>query len=72
MRFLEKPHEIWANGRFEDKRAVLKLAFTDRLSYVPKQGYRTPDLSLPFRVLDGHLGQNNKMVSTPRIELGTF
>jgi len=72
MKFLEKPHEIWVHGRFEDKRAVLKLAFTDRLSYVRNEGYRTPDLSLPFRVLDGHLGQEKEMVPTPRIELGTF
>jgi site-specific DNA recombinase len=72
LKFLEEPHKIWAYGRFEDKRAVLKLTFTDRLTYVRNQGYRTPDLSLPFRMLDGSLGQKNKMVPVPRIELGTF
>jgi hypothetical protein len=30
---------------------VLKLAFGDRLSYVRNEGFRTPDLALPFKVL---------------------
>ncbi len=61
LRFLQEPHKIWAFGRFEDKRAVLKLAFTDRLTYVRNEGYRTPDLSLPFRLLGDDFGQNLKM-----------
>ena len=72
MRFLQEPHKIWACGRFEDKRAVLKLTFTDRQTYVRKQGYRTPDLSLPFRLLGDHSDQKMIMVPVPRIELGTF
>ncbi len=68
LQFLKKPHEIWANGRFEDKRAVLKLTFTDRLTYVPKQGYRTPDLSLPFRVLGDSFGHESKMVPRRGLE----
>ena len=72
IRFLQEPHKIWAYGRFEDKRAVLKLTFTDRLIYVRNQGYRSPDLSLPFKLLGDNLGQNMKMVPAPRIELGTF
>jgi hypothetical protein len=30
---------------------VLKLAFADRLTYVRNEGFRTPNLALPFKVL---------------------
>ena len=49
--FLLEPHKLWAKGLYEGKRAVLKLTFASRLTYVRNQGYRTPDLSLPFKVL---------------------
>jgi len=62
LKFLQEPYRIWANGRFEDKRAVVKLAFTDRLTYIRNEGYRTPDLSLPFKLLGDDFGQENKMV----------
>ena len=68
MKFLEEPHKIWAFGRFEDKRAVLKLAFTDRLTYVRNEGYRTPDLSLPFKMLGDDFGQKMEMVAKGGIE----
>lgn len=70
--FLQNPYKIWAFGAFADKRAVLKLAFTDRLTYVRNEGYRTPDLSLPFKVLGGSFGDKMQMVPAPRVELGTY
>ena len=39
---------LWASERLEHKEAVLKLAFADRLTYVRNEGFRTPDLALPF------------------------
>ncbi|HUE84502.1 MAG TPA: hypothetical protein VMO26_00340 [Vicinamibacterales bacterium] len=30
---------------------MLKLAFADRLTYARNEGFRTPDLALPFKVL---------------------
>ena len=51
MQFLAQPHKLWASNRIEDKRAVLKLTFADRLSYVRGKGFQTPSFSLPFRVL---------------------
>lgn len=39
--FLANPWKLWASERLEDKRAVLKLVFADRLSYDRKEGYRT-------------------------------
>ena len=68
LQFLAQPHKMWAHGRFEDKRAVLKLTFTDRLTYVRNEGYRTPDLSLPFRLLGDDFGQKVEMVAKGGIE----
>lgn len=53
MVYLKNPFEIWHLGAFEEKRAVLKLTFTNRLIYDRKTGYRTPELSLPFNALKG-------------------
>jgi len=50
--FLENPWNLWASERLEHKKAVLTLAFTDRLSYVRNEGFRTPALALPFKVLE--------------------
>ena len=69
--YLANPMKIWGCGGFPEKRAVLKLTFTDRLIYDRKHGYQTPDLSLPFKVLGGFLMQNNVMVPRDRIELPT-
>jgi site-specific DNA recombinase len=51
MEFLAKPHKLWHSERLEDKRAVLKLTFSDRLAYVRNEGFRTAKTTLPFKVL---------------------
>ena len=45
-------------GLPEDKRAVLKLVFAERLPYHRNEGYRTAKTSLPFKALeDIHMGK---------------
>ena len=54
LEFLSNPCIFWNNGQMEHKRAVLKLVFSDRLSYGRTNGFRTAikeELSLPFKVL---------------------
>jgi len=51
LNFLANPWNLWASERLEHKKAVLKLAFVDRLAYVRNEGFRTPDLALPLKVL---------------------
>ena len=51
--FLENPLKIWVSEHLSHKRAVLKLAFPERLAYVRKEGFRTPNLALPFKALAG-------------------
>jgi len=50
--FLANPSKLWASERFEDKRAVLKLVFAQRLPYTRNEGYRAAKTSLPFKALE--------------------
>ena len=49
--FLSSPWKLWVSDRLEDKHAVLKLTFTDRLAYHRKEGFRTADVALPFQII---------------------
>lgn len=66
--FLASPCQLWTSGRIEDKRAVLKLAFADRLTYVRNEGFRTPIFSLPFKALAQFEGGNLGMAPPTGIE----
>ncbi|MEZ5492362.1 MAG: recombinase family protein [Gammaproteobacteria bacterium] len=61
MEFLSNPHELWASGHIENRHAVMKLTFSDRLAYVRGEGFRTPETTLPFKALGGMTGGENKM-----------
>jgi len=67
--FLENPHKLWASNQLEDRRALLKLVFTDNLSYTKNQGYRTAKTTLPFKALGSIQANENKMVPWRRLEL---
>ena len=62
MRFLSNPLNLWNSDRLEDKRAVLKLTFADQIAYHRNQGFRTADLSLPFKALGSFSGGEKEMV----------
>lgn len=57
MRFLASLWRLWASGRLDLRRLVLRLAFTEPLTYCRKEGVRTPKSTLPFRRLGGFLRQ---------------
>ncbi len=59
--FLQNPQKLWASNRFEDKRAVLKLVFAERLPYHRNEGFRTAKTTLPFKVLGDISGPKNPM-----------
>lgn len=64
--FLEKPHELWRSGRIACQRAAIKFTFGERLKWRRNEGYRTAELSLPFKHLGGimtpNMGSNEEMV----------
>lgn len=59
--FLANPWNLWTSDRLEDKRAVLKLTFSDLLRYDRVEGFRTPKIAFPFKMLGGIFGQLEKM-----------
>lgn len=66
--FLGNPHKLWSSDRIEDKRTVLRLAFSEKLPYYRNEGFRTAQTSLPFRVLEGFEGGQSEMVRPTGIE----
>lgn len=57
LQFFASPWKIWESGGINLRRAVLRMAFKDRLAYQRNQGARTPELSLPFKALMGNSDQ---------------
>ncbi|MCP4184981.1 MAG: recombinase family protein, partial [Hyphomicrobiales bacterium] len=53
LQFLANPWKLWETGQITLQRAVLKLAFKERLAYHQNEGARTPKTSLPFKALGG-------------------
>ncbi len=66
MNFIENPSVLWRCGRIKCQRAALKFTFAGHLSWCRKTGYRTAELSLPFKLLGRMTGHefalNQEMV----------
>ena len=56
--FLASPCNLWNSGQLADRRCALNLAFSDRLTYCRKEGFRTPQTSFIFKALEG-IGTGN-------------
>ncbi|KPQ13591.1 MAG: hypothetical protein HLUCCO18_17430 [Rhodobacteraceae bacterium HLUCCO18] len=72
MKFLANPCILWDSGRLELQRIVLKLVFSEELSYCKKSGFRTPKTTLPFKVLGDFDSRKCEMVPPERLELPTL
>jgi site-specific DNA recombinase len=59
--FLANPSKLWHSPRIEDRRAVLKLVFAEKLPYVRGEGYRTAKISTPFKML-GDMNMSEKVM----------
>ena len=51
--FLVNPCKIWDSGDVALRRCVLRLAFSEKITYSREQGLRTPEISMPFKALGG-------------------
>ena len=71
LRLLSNPWELYKNSDYEIGQSVLKLVFPERLKYDRSEGYRTPIIAFPFRVLAEMSKGNSDMVLLERIELST-
>ncbi|MFY0620872.1 MAG: recombinase family protein [Pelagimonas sp.] len=51
LQFLASHWKLWDSGNITLRRMLLRLAFADRFAYHRIEGARTPELSIPFKVL---------------------
>ena len=68
FRFLANPCKLWETGHVHVKRMVLRLAFSERIAYKKDEGFRTPHLSLPFKLLGDMSMAEKEMVPRRGIE----
>ena len=66
--FLANPCKLWHSPHIEDRRAVLKLVFAEPLPYERGVGYRTAQISMPFKMLGGMERAGKEMVPLAGIE----
>ena len=69
--FLANPYKLWVSEHVEDKRMVLRLAFAGKLAYRRNEGFRTPILPLPFKVLGLFYGAEKVLVGPAGLEPAT-
>lgn len=68
MAFLANPWKLWESGKLTDRQTVLKLVFAEKLRYARNGGFRTADLSLPFKTLTEFSAAKIRMVDATGIE----
>ena len=65
---MSNPWKIYEKDTFVLKRTVLKLAFAQPLRYNRNEGYRTAEITYPFKVLADFLQQKCGLVEPRGIE----
>ncbi len=68
LRFLSKPQKLWASGRIEHQKLLLRMSFEDHLRYTRDKGFRTINMALPFRVLGEISGSKREMARSEGFE----
>ncbi len=66
--FLANPWNLWHSGNYTLNQTVLRLAFSERIAYCRKDGYQTPNTSLPFKVLEDISLTKSQVVRSRRLE----
>ena len=62
LSFLSNPWNIYKNGDFAMRQTVLRMAFSEPLTYSLNGVYGTPKFSFPFRYLEGISCKKSEMV----------
>ena len=68
LHFLKNPRFLWNSGQLRDRQTVFKLAFSKKPQYVRGRGFRTAELSLPFKVLKTISDAKKEMVPLAGLE----
>ena len=69
--FLSNPCKLWESGHLPLRKMVLRLTFSERLSYHRETGFSNPNLSLPFSLLTDIGRGEIEMARPKRFELLT-
>lgn len=72
LAFLANPHRLWSSDNPVDRRLVLRMVFATKLHYRRESGFRTPEITQPFAVLQQIRDGNYEMAHPGRFELPTF
>ncbi len=65
LEFMASPCTLWNSPRLQDRRMVLRLAFAKRVSYARNEGFRTPEISFPFKFLE-QISRGENVMASPR------
>ena len=68
LKILSNPLKIWRYGQFEHKRMLLRVGFSDKLTYVRNEGFRTAAIAQPFSLLGDVSASRYEMVELSGIE----
>ena len=68
LTFLANPWKLYVSEVLEDKRLALRLVFGGPISYDRNEGFRTANLSLPFKALGQFLNVGEDLVELSGIE----
>ena len=66
--FLGNPLKLWESECLEQRRMLLRMAFTDKITYDRNQGFRTAAMSQPFSLLEELKGGEYEMVVPSGLE----
>ncbi len=68
MVFIASPISLWNSNDLATRQAVIRLAFDDRPRYCKKEGFRTPAIAYPFRLLREWSHFDSQMAETKGFE----
>ncbi len=68
LRFIANPWKIWGKADLKLRRTLLRLAFQEPLIYCKEKGFRTPEISFPFKALQDIQNSFGEMVAVQGLE----
>ena len=68
IEFLGNPQRLWDSNNIEHRRMLLRMAFSDKITYDRNQGFRTAALAQPFLLLEDLRHGKYEMVGPEGLE----
>ncbi len=65
LTFLSNPQKLWDSGQIHLRKTVLRLAFSERLTYTRELGFSNPEKAMPFKFLE-RISGGEKAMARPK------